>query len=465
MKKLKRIALTLLSLSVVFAMMFSLAACGNASDNEVNAAAESGLGAANSFAGVELRFLDTNPGAARQAYYEKVFGQIYDEFGIKVVYESCPSDDAAEKVMVMAASDDMPDILTSQPSWIGSWVANEYIVPITDYVSQIESNLTEAAKIISTDMNKNIYNDVYVVPDGLFAKAVFIRADWAEEAGLALDYDWTYDDYFTAIMALTDPATGRYGLTYRGARGAFEPIMFYLQSFTGGNTYADDGTCLLRNEECLNAFKRYLDLYLDGYAPKDSINWGFTEMCDNFVGGLTGTILNDPEVVALCQAGMQDDQWKILPVPHSTVDGKIYNLVNASYSYSISSTCKNTDAAWTVINYLLEPSQNIEYCKLLGAIPVIKNVGEDPFFGPNGVYGTFVKELDDPDLVVVPSWNVGDFSEIQQGPLHEEIQRYLLGEEDVETCFNNICDMLESVVQSYLAEHPDASVEKPMSLG
>lgn len=436
----------------------------NESESESESDGDAGADASVDVAGAEIRFLDVNPGATRQDYFERMFAQIEDELGIKVTYESVPMDDAADKIMVMASSNSMPDIITTIPNWVGTFVANDYLVPLTDYVAPIEDELSEAVKLVGVNMQKGIYNDVYSIPDGLFAKAVFVRKDWADEAGIELNYDWDYDDYFETITKLTDVSKNRYGMTFRGVRGAFDPIMAYLQSYTGGDTYDDEGNCLLRTDECLEAYKRYLDTYLNGEAPKDSINWGFTEMCDNFVGGLTGTFYNDPEVAALCIDGMEEGSWTVLPVPHSTKDGKMYNVLNPGYSYTISRDSKNADAAWAVINYLIQPEQNLEYCKLLGVLPVMAAIGDDPYFGEDGPYATFIKIVNDPDVVVPPTYNVGDFNEVQQGPLFEEIQKYLLGEETAEESFNNICDALEGVVKEYLAENPGASVEKPLRI-
>ncbi len=102
-------------------------------------------------------------------------------------------------------------------------------------------------------------------------KGVYYRKDWAEEAGLDLDSSkgWTYDDYFDAVEKLTDTAEKHYGASYRGARGAFAPLLVYLQSFTGGNTYDQDGNILINSDECLEAFEKWTDQYKNGFAPED----------------------------------------------------------------------------------------------------------------------------------------------------------------------------------------------------
>lgn len=187
-------------------------------------------------------------------------------------------------------------------------------------------------------------------------------------------------------------------------------------------------------------------------------------MVDNFCGGLTGTLNNDSEVAATCLTNMEDDQWTVLPIPHSTVDGKIYNTVNAPYSYTITKDCANAEAAWKVIEFLSEPENNIEYCKTTGEIPIKKAVSDDPYFGADGPYATFVQELSDPDLVVPTTYGAFDSTELQQGPLYQEIQKYLLDEQDAATALGNICSMLEDGMKTYLAENEGAVVDTPKTM-
>lgn len=74
-------------------------------------------------------------------------------------------------------------------------------------------------------------------------------------------------------LKLTNKDEKHYGASYRGARGALDPLLVYLQSFTDGNTYDQEGNIQINSDECLEAFKKWTDVYLNGYAPEDAINW------------------------------------------------------------------------------------------------------------------------------------------------------------------------------------------------
>ena len=414
-------------------------------------------------ASTSLRFIDISPSPARQDYYTTTFSALKTETGLTVNYESVPWDDAANKLTVLGASNSLPDVMTFWEGWLGQFKQANWILPLQKYISGKESTYTDAVTKKLWPAQKQLYGAIYTVPDGLMVKGIFVRKDWAQQAGLNLNpaRGWTYDEYFDAIYKLTDPNQKHYGVSYRGARGAFDPISVYLTGFTGGRFYDDQGNILLKNQEVLDAYIKWTNMYFDGCAPKDSINWGFTEMVDNFTGGLTGTLLNDSEVAATCLTAMKDDQWMVMPMPRSK-DGKIYNTINAPYSYGIATNSKNQDAAWQVIDYLNRPDNNIKYCKMGGLIPIKNDIAGDATFGLNGPYSAFVQQLNDPNTIIPTSYGPFNYTDMHQGMMHEEVQKYLLGQQDAKTSLYNILNELESRMKKYLSDNPGYKVEQPV---
>ena len=414
----------------------------------------------------ELRFIDVSPSPTRQAYFTTMFTKFENETGIKVVYESVPWDDAANKLTVLGASNQLPDVMTTWAGWLGQFTEAGWIEPLAPYIGDTKDEYAATVTKLVWKAEQELYGNIYTVPDGMMVKGVFVRKDWAEEEGLALDplKGWTYSEYFDTVYALTNSDKNRYGTSFRGSRGAFDPLFVYLESLKGGAAYAEDGSTLFKDNESVKAYETWGKLYHDGAAPKDAVNWGFVEMVDNFVGGLTGTLINDSEVAATCIDRMDADQWMVMPMPKSDVDGKIYNTVNSPYAYSISSSSSNKDAAWQLIQFLTKPENNIEYCKLTGLIPIKKAVGDDPFYGPDGPYAAFVQQLDDPDMVVPVSYGSFNYTDMHQGMMHEELQKFLLGKQNAKDSLFNVVSELEKRMKEYLESNPGSTVEKPKEL-
>jgi multiple sugar transport system substrate-binding protein len=410
---------------------------------------------------VSLRFIDVSPGPVRQKYFEETFVKFEKETGIKVTYESVPWDDAANKLTVLGASGQLPDVMTTWAGWLGQYVPAGWVIPLDKYIDPMRGEFTDVVNNIIWKTEKELHGATYTVPDGLMVKGIYYRKDWAAELGINYGDKWTYYDYFDMVKSMYDAGKRRFGNSYRGARGAFDPLMVFLQTYTGGRTYDDEGNCLLNKPECVEAFKAWTNVYLEGYVPQDAINWGFVEMVDNFTGGLTGTLINDSEVAATCLESMKNDEWGVMPMPVSTVDGARLNTLNSPYSYTISGHSKNPDEAFKLIDYLTRPDNNIEYCKLTGLIPTKRAVGDDPLYGPDGPYAAFVKQLNDPALIVPTLFGPFDITDMHQGKLHEEVQRYLLGRQSAEDALNSIANELTKRMKAYMAENPDFKVETP----
>lgn len=406
------------------------------------------------------------PSDSRTGYFENLFAKYEEETGIHVEYQSVPWDDAANKIMALGNAGQMPDVITCWSGWLGQLSEAGWVESLDEYVTGTEDQYTDAVVNILWKSEKIRYGHYYTVPDGLMVKGVYVRKDWAEEAGLNLDPEkgWTYDEYFDTVAKLTDKDKGRYGTSYRGARGALDPLLVYMQGFTGGATYDSTGKILINSDECLQAFTTWTDLYKNGCCPEDAINRGFTEMVDNFKGGQTGTLINDSEVAPTLIDGMEDGTWMVMPMPKSTKDGKIYNTMNAPYAYAISNQKGNKDAAWKLIEFMTASENQAEYCQLTGEIPIKKDAAELDLYSEDGVYGAFLQQMNDPNVAVPATYGPFDYTELHQGLFHEEIQSYLLGDEDAKTALDNICNALQERMDAYMQENPDAEVETALTM-
>lgn len=173
------------------------------------------------FEGVSLRFLDVSPSESRQAYYEEAFAKFEEETGISVTYESVPWDDAANKITVLGASDQLPDVLTTHSGWLGQLTGSEWIIPLTDYLGDSTEEYTTAVNKLFWQSEKDRYGDIYTIPDGMMVKGIFVRKDWCEELGIELDPEkgWTYDEYFDVVQKLTDPEKNVMGCPIEAPEG------------------------------------------------------------------------------------------------------------------------------------------------------------------------------------------------------------------------------------------------------
>ena len=454
------------SLLLVAAMTSGLLAGCGSSDAETSTSSTGSAAteekAEDSGSDVTLRFIDITTNPQRQEFFETTFAAFKEETGITVEYEGVPWDNAADKVTVLGAANDLPDVMTVAGQWMGQFTQAGWLLDLDDYyAAEIEPNINVATSMV-VETDRALYGHVYKIPDGLMNAGIFYRKDWVEEIGYEIPTgdDWTWQAYYDLVEALTDADKNRYGSSFRGGRGAFDRVMDVMVGYYGGYVYDEEGNFLFTSDECIAGFEEFCSMYTEGHAPQDSLNWGFSEMVDNFVGGLTGTLYNNTDVVPTMLEKMDESQWGVLPVP-TAADGKVYNNTGASYCYGVAANTEYPEEAKQLITYLSQPENSMNYCKIAGMLPIRNDVGDDPLYGEGGPYSGFLVQLDYPNLVYPASYGAFDYTDLHQDAMHTEIQKYLLGQQTAADVMNNLGNELTARMKQYLADNPDATIESP----
>lgn len=99
------------------------------------------------------------------------------------------------------------------------------------------------------------------------------------------------------------------------------------------------------------------------------------------------------------------------------IDGgrKASELCGSPYSYTISKTSEYPEEALALVDFLVRPENNIEYCKMGGLIPIKNDVGDDETYGENGPYAPFLAQLNDPNFTVPPTYGAFNYTDLHQG--------------------------------------------------
>ncbi|RED61981.1 MULTISPECIES: ABC transporter substrate-binding protein [Cohnella] len=409
----------------------------------------------------EISFVDVSPSPERTKYFNEVIAAFEQANpNIKVKLETVPWDQAFNKLAMQGASKTMPDVVNMYPAWLNTFVPAGYLEPITsnyDAWSNKDKLTSFVSGITMEEQQRKVYNDIYYMPDALMSAALFVRKDWFEEANLPLPTTW--DELFASAEKLTDSSKNRYGWAYRGARAGFDQIFAYITAVTGGETYEKDGTSVLHRPEALEAFVRFTDMYKKGYAPKDSINWGYQEMVQGFTSGVSGILNQTTEVIATAKASMPDESWTVIPYPKGD-DGKRYIGASATWGYSVSADSKHKEAAWKFIEFLSTPENNLKYSNTLTMIPIFKSGAEDATTKEGPMQG-FIDTLDDPDSYLVADLgNFPELGEFRESIMDAEVQKYLLNNQSAEETLKKLGDFLTNAQQKYMKEHPEVPLPR-----
>jgi len=412
---------------------------------------------------VQLRFMDVIPNPARTEEFQRMINIFNAQpNGIEVTLESTPWDQAHQNLVILGAAGNMPDIFYMHPTWISEFILAEWVLDITEYYENFKYKdilLPFVREVLIEYDQISTRGGVFGMPKGLTTHGMYVRTDWIEEAGMTLEDLETWDGIFRAAEALTDPAQGRFGFTMRGGRLGGEQMGMFVLSALGGRIFDENGVAQFNTPEGIAAIQRFGDIYFNGWAPEDSVNWGFTETVQSFTTGVTGILNQTTGTVSAARDAMEDGTWTVLPFPRAA-NGNIYCKADA-FLLAMGANSPNSAEAFEFITFLISPEQNLSYGKVNSYIPVVEGAADDPFFN-EGVFSGFVRSMNDPNFVRQPFYGYfPEVSEFMEIVYDTEFQRFLLGMQTAEEFANLISEWLTEHQQAFMAENPDIAVPMP----
>ena len=139
-----------------------------------------------------------------------------------------------------------------------------------------------------------------------------------------------------------------------------------------------------------------MNLYKDGLAPRDSVNWGFNEIVAGFYSGTCAMVDQDTDALIAIAERMKPDEYGVAPMPKGPL-GKAFPTVGY-VGWSIFKSSLHKDLGWKLIKALDDPAGNLIWNKRVGALPIYKAAEQAPFYSSEQLKGWF-QELSDPDEV------------------------------------------------------------------
>ncbi|MFB5266916.1 ABC transporter substrate-binding protein [Paenibacillus enshidis] len=401
---------------------------------------------------VVISYLDPLPSEERTSFMEGMIEKFEAENpNIDVEYSSVPWEDAHTKWMMMGASKTLPDVISVDDTSLAGLAAAGYIANLQSYYDSWDQKdkTTEAFK-----QARNKYQDqVYAIPDAFLLQGLFVRSDWFKEKGLPETIE-TWDDYFKLAQELTDESKGQYGIAFRGGAHGIIRAMEYVMAAVHADSWFDaEGKSILYQPEAKEAFKRFYDIYLNGNAPSESVNWGFNEMVQGFMNGQAGILNQTPEVIAVAEKNMTEGTWNVLPMPKSD-DGKRYIYWGYTAGYSIAENSEHKDEAWKFIEFLSKPENNLEYSKANTSIPIYQESLQDEFFSTGPIAG-YAGAMADSNIVFAgPPSYLPTLSDFTGTFAVTETQKYMMRGQSLDDTVKHLADYLTEAQSKYKQQNP-----------
>ncbi|HEX9449615.1 MAG TPA: sugar ABC transporter substrate-binding protein [Dongiaceae bacterium] len=366
--------------------------------------------------------------------------------GTTVEIISLPWGEAFEKFATMVSAGETPDVVEMPDTWLSLYANRGALEDLEPYIAKWD----EAADLNdrALEFGRAIKNKAYMLPYGFYLRALFYNKKLFAEAGVS-EPPKTLNE-FLEVSKKVSALPGKYGYCLRGGPGGLNGWVMFGAIANGANDFfKQDGTSTFADAGWVKGLTFLIDLYKKGYAPKDSVNWGFNEIVAGFYSGTCAMLDQDPDALIAIAERMKPEDYGVAPMPKGD-DGKTFPTIGYA-GWSMFANSQNKDLSWKLIAALEGKQGNIAWNQKTGALPVHKSAEQDPFYAKEQFKGWFA-ELSDKSVVptVMPTY-LQEFAFFKDSLVIKTSQEALLGDLTPEDLAKQWADYLTKAQQKFLA--------------
>ena len=318
----------------------------------------------------------------------EVLQGIVDEFeaaneGVTVEIVSLPWGSAFEKLATMVAGGDIPDVVEMPDTWQALYAGSDQLVSLKDYVAGWEHGATLTDKTVAMGSQAG---DLYMIPYGFYLRAMFYNKKLLAEAGVE-NPPGTMAEFMEASAAVSK-LDGKSGYCLRGGPGGTNGWIMFGATMNGTNEFfTEDGKSRINEPGSVEGIQFMIDMYQKGYAPKDSVSWGFNEIVAGFYSGTCAFLDQDPDALIAISERMPAEDFAVIPMPVGP-SGKAFPTIGFA-GWSIFKSTEHEKEAFDLVAALSTPEANATWAKRVGVIPIHKGADQDPHFKTEQFKGWF----------------------------------------------------------------------------
>ena len=303
--------------------------------------------------------------------------------GTEVEIVSLPWGQAFEKFATMIAGGDIPDVVEMPDRWAG--IYKDRLANLNDKIAAWEHGGTLTQKTL--DMGRQTDGEsARMIPYGFYLRALFYNKKLLKEAGID-NPPATMEEFMAASKAVS-ALDGKSGYCLRGGPGGLNGWIMMAAAMNGSNTFFDeDGKSTLNQPGSVEGLQFLIDLYQNGYAPKDAVGWGFNEIVAGFYSGTCAFLDQDPDALIAVAERMDAEDFAVVPMPVGP-SGKAFPTIGFA-GWAMFDSTGNEDLSWKLIAHLSSPEANAVWAKRVGVIPIHEGADQDPHFKTEQFAGWF----------------------------------------------------------------------------
>jgi multiple sugar transport system substrate-binding protein len=308
-----------------------------------------------------------------------------------------------------------PDVLQLDVIWTPEFAAAGWILGLDRFHPP-------ADQFFSAAIRANRWNNtLYAVPWFMDVGMLYWRTD------LMRAPPGNFDELMSSAVQLRTANKVPFGFVWQGARyeGLITVFLEHLGGF-GGQILDDNGAVVVNSEAGVRALTYMRDaIDTSGAVPRAVLTWQEEQVRFAFQNGQAAFMRNWPYAYALLDDASQSrvaGRFDVAPMP-SAPDGSPTAALGGS-QLAINAYSDHADAAYALIEYLVQPEQMLERARVAGQLPARPALyDDDALESALGLDAATVRRIIERAVPrpVTPVYN--QISEILQVHLHRALTR------------------------------------------
>ena len=358
--------------------------------------------------------------------------------GVTVDVISLSWGQAFEKLSMMIAGGQIPDVIEMPDFWLARYVSAGQVADMTDFLQTIDFDQDFEQ---ATFEYGSIRERIYTVPYGYYLRAMIYNKHLFEEAGVS-EPPLTLDDFYNTAEKISE-LPGKYGYCHHGGRGGAVFYYWIMTTMNGSDQFFDEnGVSTFYRDGAIDGLTVIRDIYQNGFAPPDSLNWGLNETVSGFYSGTCAMLHQTPDALTSLTKRMDDSEYASAPMPLGPTGKSFPHL--GYIGWSVLEGSQKKDMAFKLVQHLLNRQNNQNWAERSGLVPIYKGLSRDIF--PEGTVkdGWLQTTQDDRWSYLINPNYLSDIAEFDSIQVVQSGQAMMLGEKTPEETATMWADFLSA---------------------
>ena len=253
-----------------------------------------------------IRVLDYYGASPDREIYGDVLNDCASTLGVTVNREVVPGNTLIAKILQQGASQTLPDLLMIDNPDLQQIASTGALVPLTDLGLSGEGYLPQVIAASTYD------GKLYGLQPITNTIALFYNVDMLKEAGVTPPTTWA--ELREAAKKLT--TANRYGLAFSAPANYEGTWQFLPFMWSNGGDEKN-----LATPEIAGAVQFWVDLLADGSVSRSVLNWGQSDVNDQFRKGNAAMMVNGPWQIPVLNSD-PSLHYAMVPIPTPEAGGK-----------------------------------------------------------------------------------------------------------------------------------------------